>query len=286
MTTTLPLDTILADAPSARVGAFQCRADDPRFADTGPIEHFVAYFPRVGVWIQHDGKRPFVADLQLATIYNRGQQYTRRAIGDGGDRGEWFAVSEEVAREIVATSDGLAASAGERPFAFQWAPVDSALFLHQRGFARQLRHGALDALQLEEGVIGLVSAVLANARRAQCRAAPPPPRSGARQQLLVGRAKAHLLHHASENTSVTVLAQFLGTSPYHLCRVFRAHTGLSLHQYRVQHRLRSSIERVISCNESLSSVAADLGFASHAHYTSVFRRHWRTTPSQLQQQLR
>ncbi|MEP7348119.1 MAG: hypothetical protein ABI877_22815, partial [Gemmatimonadaceae bacterium] len=138
-----PLDTILADAPSARVGAFNCRVDDPRFVDTGPIEQFVVYFPRVGVWIRHDGRHPFVADLQLATMYNRGQEYARRAIGPDGDRGEWLAVSEGVAREIVAAFDRSGISDSARPFKFQFAPVDAPLFLRQRAFARQLRQGGM-----------------------------------------------------------------------------------------------------------------------------------------------
>lgn len=285
MTTTVPLDKIVATATSASAGAFACHADDPRFVDTGPIEHFLVYFPRYAVWIRHDGARPFVADLQLATIYNRGQRYTRRAIGAAGDSGDWYAVSEELAREIVAAFDPSAASDQDRPFAFQAAPVDAPLFLRQRTFSRQLRRCGQAALAVEEGIMSLVSAVIGNAYRAQRAARQPARRRGgrARQEALVARAKAVLLHEVAENTSVSSLAQQLHTSPFHLCRVFRAHTGLSLHQYRVQHRLRASIDRVAS-RESLSVVAADLGFASHAHYTSVFRRQWRTTPSQLRLQ--
>jgi len=286
MTTNAPLNRIVANASSASAGAFACQADDPRFADTGPIEHFLVYFPRHAVWIRHDGARPFVADLQLATIYNRGQRYTRRAIASAGDSGDWYAVSEELAREIVATFDPTTASDHERPFAFQAAPVDATLFLQQRIFSRQLRRSGHVALSVEEEILTLVSAVIGNAYRAQQTARQPPRRrgGGARQEVLVARAKEALLHEVAENTSVTMLAHQLNTSPFHLCRVFRAHTGLSLHQYRVQHRLRASIERVAS-RESLSTVAADLGFASHAHYTSVFRRQWRTTPSKLRLQI-
>ena len=39
------------------------------------------------------------------------------------------------------------------------------------------------------------------------------------------------------------LAQNLDASPFHLARLFRRHTGLSLHGYRTRVRLLSALER-------------------------------------------
>jgi hypothetical protein len=41
-------------------------------------------FPRSGVWIRHDGGRPFVADPTVVTFSNPGQHYRRGPIDAGG----------------------------------------------------------------------------------------------------------------------------------------------------------------------------------------------------------
>ncbi len=48
------------------------------FIDSGPTPDALFVFPREGVWIQHDGGDPFVADANTVTYYNKGQFYTRQ----------------------------------------------------------------------------------------------------------------------------------------------------------------------------------------------------------------
>lgn len=69
----LPVEKLLFDGPLARVGAFRCPAGHPLFPDSGPIVNPIFVFPRRAVWIQHDGRAPFLSDPTIATLYNRGQ---------------------------------------------------------------------------------------------------------------------------------------------------------------------------------------------------------------------
>ena len=77
------------------------------------------------------------------------------------------------------------------------------------------------------------------------------------------------------------IAAAVGTSVYHLCRVFRAHTGLTMHAYRTALRLRLSLES-LGCTKApptLSALAFELGFASHSHFVTAMRRHLGQPPS-------
>jgi AraC-like DNA-binding protein len=82
---------------------------------------------------------------------------------------------------------------------------------------------------------------------------------------------------------VADIARTLGTSPFHLCRVFREETGQTMHAYRVGIRLRQVVNEIGAGN--LSAVAHAAGFASHAHLVAKVRREFGITPSALRERL-
>ncbi|MEO7082888.1 MAG: helix-turn-helix transcriptional regulator [Gemmatimonadaceae bacterium] len=261
------------------IGRFRCGVDDALFRDSGPIERAIVVFPRSSVWIAHEGSPPFVANPNVVTIYNRGQRYERRAISSDGDRCDWFAVSDAVAREIVAAFDESAAeSAGV--FRFEAAPSTPSLYVQQRRVACRAARGTADALALEEDVIDVVSSVMSLAYQRPLTRLARRPTAIARRRDLIEAAKAELLRTMSVNSSVDEIARTLGTSPFHLCRVFRAATGLTMHGYRSDARVRAALELLgDDANPvTLSVVAHRLGFASHSHFISVCRRHLGETP--------
>jgi AraC-like DNA-binding protein len=60
---------------------------------------------------------------------------------------------------------------------------------------------------------------------------------------------------------------------------------MTLHAYVHELRLRTALERVAD-GEDLTRVALDLGYASHSHFTSLFRRAFGVTPSDFRQHAR
>ena len=273
------VDAAVFQTERVAIGVFRCPVSYPNFRDTGPIDRCIVVFPRTSVWIQHEGSRAFLADPTIATIYNRAQRYRRFPAAVDGDRSDWFAVTDDLAREIAATLDHRAEDA-QRPFAFPWARSDVALYLRQRALLRRARAGHLDSLEAEEEVIGIVAAVLG---------ATPPlrdshvarRRSTPRHQDLTEAAKVELQRTLGENRSVHEIASSLGASPYHLCRVFRAWTGRTLHAHRTELRVRAALEMLEATptgHASLSRVAHALGFSSHSHFVQAMRRHANVTP--------
>ena len=54
---------------------------------------------------------------------------------------------------------------------------------------------------------------------------------------------------------------------------------LTLHAWQSRLRLLSGLERVAEPGIDLGEVANDLGYASHSHFTTAFRRAFGITPS-------
>ena len=277
-----PLDTIVFETPLVRAARFRCSAQDPRFRDSGPAENCAVVFPRTAVWIQYSGSRSFVADPSLATIYNPGQEYTRRPISGDGDRCEWFGVSPVLALEIATQADPHACDRYERPFAAEHVSVDRSLYLRQRELFKRLESGNIDQLEAEESIIEIVSSVIAGTVDKGIR---KPSADNESQMDLVQRAKASLLVNLFSTQGLNDLASELNVSAYHLCRVCRKHAGRTLHEFKTDLRLRTSLELLEENRADLSRLALDCGFSSHSHVTAAMRARFGFTPSALRERL-
>ena len=273
------VDEIVFESPVARMGRFRCGVSDSRFRDTGPIQNWLVAFPRTAVKIQHAGSREFVADPTISTIYNCGQEYTRAPLSSDGDRSEWFAVAPHVATEIASRFDPRAADRPDRPYTHQFAPVDATLYLAQRTLFSRIARGAVDTLEAEEAIIGLVAAVL---RRAyEQRPASQSSRASDAHRDLVQRTRTLLLNSLGEKITLPSLAKSLGASEFHLCRVFHEWTGMTLHGFRTEVRLRRGLEMLGDSPTDLSRIALDLGFSSHSHFSDAVRRQFGHPPSAI-----
>ena len=275
------VDASVFETANVAIGMFRCPVRYRSFRDTGPIERHIVVFPRTAVWIRHAGSRPFLADPSVTTIYNAAQRYERFAESPDGDRCDWFGVSDDLAREIVSAFDVRAAEA-TRPFRFECAESPAGVYLRQRLLLRRAAASDLDPLEAEEAVIGIVGSVMALAYRAPTRAPCSP-----RHRQLAEAARVELSRSIRENRSVHDIARAVGTSPFHLCRVFRSVTGRTLHRYRIEVRLRLALERLedAACTSNLSAIAHDLGFSSHAHFVRAMREHLGAVPSSVRAQL-
>jgi AraC-like DNA-binding protein len=102
-----------------------------------------------------------------------------------------------------------------------------------------------------------------------------------RRREWIREAKTLLAARFDRRLALGDVARHLGLSPYYLCRTFRAFTGYTLHGYLNELRLRASLERLHERDDDLTGIALDLGFSSHSHFTSAFRRKFGITPSRF-----
>ena len=277
-----PVDRVLAATACSTMGAFRCPVEHPLFRDSGPISQCIVVFPRTSVRIKHEGFAPFLADPTVVTVYNRAQRYERFPVSPTGDHCDWFGVSDDVARDIVRAFDPAAAES-ERPFQMQWARSSSSLYVRQRALQRRAARGELTALELDEVVTTIVAEALRDAYRHRALALTNGTRATARRRELVDAARSELQRTVRHNVSVHDIADAIGTTPFHLCRVFRADTGVTMHRYRDALRMRLVLEALESrpLGQTISALALDVGYCSHAHLVRATRLHFGMTPTAL-----
>lgn len=263
------------------VGLFRCRPWEDLFHDDNQALGRYLVFPRTGVLITPDGGEPLVADPTVVMFYNRFQTYRRRKLSDNGDACAYFEFHPQILAQVLPHYDPLREDGPHYPFPIHRAPSDARSYLLQHlVVAHILRQARPDSLLVQEAMMQVLERIFD-------RALPAPLANGASSP--TGRAHAHLAHEAQsllatrfrESLTLDDIAAQLYVSPYHLCRVFRQQTGVTLHQYRNDLRLRRALEQVLGGENDLSTLALSLGFANHSHFTKAFRRQFQATPSDL-----
>jgi AraC-like DNA-binding protein len=134
-----------------------------------------------------------------------------------------------------------------------------------------------DDIEVEESAVDLLTAILHASVASQ-------QRTGRGHARLIGAAK-ELIGTAREHLSLTSIAARLHVSPAYLTDLFRRHEGISIARY--QRRLRLSRALVeLPQTEDIAALALDLGFSSHAHFSTAFRATYGETPSMYRRRLR
>jgi AraC-like DNA-binding protein len=271
------IDRVVFSSECVTIGAFRCAVNHPSFRNSGPIRDDCFVFPRTAVVIEHEHERPFVADPTIVTLYNRRQQYERRPVSADGDRCDWFAVSPDLLHGALLDRDPAAADC-ERPIRFTHARADASTYLAQRRlFLDASDRADTDQLDVEERVVGLLDRVLGLAyadQRPALAAGQPTPASE-----LADRVKRWVAPRVSQRLTLNAIARAVHCSVFHLCRSFRRATGMTLHAYRDEVRLRLALERIGNGEPDLTRLALDLGYSSHSHFTAAFRRSFGVPPS-------
>lgn len=267
--------TPLLTTPALAVGEFRCPPGDASWGETNVIgDRAHVVFPRRSVVIRHLGREPVLATPNHAMLYNAEQAYRRQLHSDRGDESVFVELPHESLERLAA--DGAPMLDGDTRIRVTHVPTDRRTYLLQHLLVRHLQARPADLLGAEEAATRLALATLAG---------PPPRRTAARERTatahrqLAEAAKTELAADPAAKTSLGELAARLHTSAFHLARVFRAETGFSLAGFRQALRLRAALERLPLSERDLTTLALELGFASHSHFTASFTREYGVAPS-------
>jgi len=263
------MQTVLR-SPRFEVVSHVCRHPrvDCGYSPGGEPARFI--FTRRGAFGVHAGGRSCMARPGQAVLLRAGVEYRiTHPDRDGCDCCTDVCMDESVLAELgVAGRAGPACQAFGHDLAFQQIHVELLL---------GLRRGAL-AGEADAALLDLFDRLLQARQPVRLR-----PAALARR---VARVEEAILARVGENLEVDALAALAGCSPFHLCRIFRAVTGLSLRQFRLQQRLGAALGRLGEGEDDLAALACDLGFYSHSHMTEAFRRALGRSPRQLREDLR
>ena len=91
---------------------------------------------------------------------------------------------------------------------------------------------------------------------------------------------AHINDHLDQSTAVDDLARISKMSPAQFGRSFQEATGMSLQRWQMDARIRSAQRLMVDDQaESLSAIAALVGFSDSSHFSRAFLEIVGTTPS-------
>lgn len=95
------------------------------------------------------------------------------------------------------------------------------------------------------------------------------------------QALKYMNTHLSENVSLAALANELGISQFHFCRLFKQSTGMTPHAYLIQQRVERSKQLLKQGEVTMNDIAIACGFANPSHFAKHFRRHTGISPKQF-----
>jgi len=268
-----PLEELVFSSKLVLLAEFHCRPDHPLFENSGPSNAHSIVFPLTSTRIRREGA-VLLEIPNVVSLYNAGVNYSREAVSPEGSHCAWMTLEPEMLVEIIA-SIGHCIPDVEHPFPVEEVAVDAALTLRQSSLFRYARQfGDADSLAVEDESVGIVEEVVAKFRTFSRRLMRPP--AG-----VIDRARALLAAHFAEPLSLADVARQAGVSPAYLSRAFRAATGQTMHMFREELRLRRALELLPDSRGDFTRIALDLGYSSHSHFSSRFRRHFGMTPMEF-----
>ena len=281
----------LYESPIVSVHDYCCHIPQggPGAEEQSPVNNIVLM--RHGAFSRHFGRRSVTADVNQAVFFSSDSTYRVSHPADCGDRGTIFTVAPRVLNDIVRELDPSIDDHPDQPFRFVTGPCDTRLFWRHRELVQRLESAQsnspqppqpLEPLWADVTALQLVADVLESAFVQQ-----GLPRKRKRKDTNVDHAeraeaaKTYLASRIGERVTLDDVARAVHASPFHLARIFHEQTGVPVHRYLTHLRLRASLERLLAGTEDITTVALELGFSSHSHFTDAFRREFGRAPSDI-----
>ena len=214
-------------------------------------------------------------DCTRVGFFNKDVPFRSAHPYSGGDAGAEFAFRADVLADVFGAP---AADRPDHPFPTGWGPLGHDAFLLQSVILRKCGPAGADELEIEELSLRLAARV---AGSAFANAPRPPERAGSREREEAEAVRGVLSRRPGARHRLDDLASRFGSTPFRLCRTFRAATGTTIHRYLTAVRLHRAIDRLADGCRDLADLAFDLGFSSHSHFTATFRRRLGVTPEDV-----
>jgi AraC family transcriptional regulator len=236
---------------------------------------FQVCLPYRGLFVWHVGEDEVVADANQVLFVAGGESF-HLSQPRSGDYAELIITPDlELLEEIAG---GPRASLSFHPlFQRRSQRADFRLQQLRARFLQRATARDSNGAGLEEWMVALLRAALRTDRRTN-----EPGRATRR---LIRRAKEFLEANLSGPVRLADVAREVGASPAYLTDTFRRVEGIPLHGYLTQLRLARALVELRHADD-LTTLALDLGFSSHSHFTAVFRRAFGCTPSRFRESTR
>jgi len=237
--------------------------------------------PRAGAYQRRDAHGAFLADPNQVLFYNQGQPYDIRHPIHGGDASTVFYFAPSLLIEIIRTYNPDIENYPRRIFPSSHITFPTQLQILQYRLLRA--HSTVEPLEMEEQIITYAGEIIHALYRGQPGRQKRPSSNTFRIHAEQTHAvKIYLNAHLHLPLQLEQIASAVHLSPFHLCRVFKQHTGMTLHQYIKRLRLFNAAEHMLENPKTrLDLLALEYGFSNHGNFSTAFRQTFGLNPSEL-----
>lgn len=247
---------------------------------TEPLEFDELVLPRQGAWVRHLPRKQVLIDTTRFHWFARGSRYRASHPGRCGDRNTGIELTPAAMESLRA--DGSNALWRDVLQRATDSPLPVGVWVEHLSLTRGMSRGDVPSGELEERILLLVSDLL-HSLSGDLRGVRV---ESATHIELALEARSFLACKLEEAPSVGETARTLGVSPFHLCRVFKAVTGRTMHQYLQDLRVRAAILKILEGDEDIVEVAAATGFGGRSQLSRAVRAATGISPRGLRRQNR
>jgi len=100
------------------------------------------------------------------------------------------------------------------------------------------------------------------------------------QDSVAEKAIRYIGEHLTENLSLDAVAKAMSLSSVYFHNAFKSATGMTLHSYIEQQRIKKAIHLLQTTDFTLAKIAYECGFSSQSYFSFAFKRRMGQTPRQ------
>lgn len=264
--------------------------------------------PRLPYAVSFDREECVQGDRNTATFTSVGSVMRRQGLTERGLWNIWLDVHPDQLAAMLAVRHGGRNDPDSR-FPWRFAPLPTAPLLevtrllarlqgNSRGGAPTARSNssagqypenageasaetaAPTPLEIEEVLLSAIGAIVASASAAwnPPRRRPPSAAQAQFHRDVVDEVRRRLATAPRERHTLDQLARSVHVSPFHLCRIFKRHTGQPIHRYLERLRLRAALDDAMLTRDRMLDIALRHGFCSESHLSNAFFREFGQRP--------
>lgn len=261
----------LLDTQSVRIHDVVCDGQCRHRSDEECSSATHLVFPYRGIFVRHVGRNDAVAEANQLLFFNADESYQISHPNLGGDACLSLHVAEPILLELAPRS---LLQAGDAPlFKRHRLRIDARAQALIALLRHSLARGAAETLEGESLALTLLRRALGDRSHSS--------EASIGREKLVDRAKLVLSSDLTRRWSLAEIAGEVRVSPVYLTQVFQQVEGIPLYQYQLRLRLARALH-LLGEYDDLTTLSADLGFSSHSHFTSTFRKMYGRTPVEFQ----
>ena len=227
-------------------------------------------FPYRGVYVHSVGGLEHVGEPNQVVVINEDQPYRVSHPVAGGDATLTIGIDPATLLELTPPEyrcRGERAALNRSGFRIDARTQVMAAHLRQR-----LARRSIDPLESETLAMQLIRHTLGDTASHTAR------RGYGRPEKLADEVKLLLSTDPWRRWTLEEIAGTVNVTPVYLTDAFRRVEGVPLYRYHLRLRLARALDVIAECGD-LTTLAFELGFNSHSHFSAAFKQAFQQTPS-------